>query len=73
MGISFPSFHGEVLKTNFLKVILICGWFFLILSKISVGSSKGRMTSKCSGLESAPPPMVRDEASWARRRVGFWG
>lgn len=73
MGRSFASFHGEVLKTKFLKVILICGWFFLILSKISVGSLKGRMTSRCSGLESAPPPIVRDEASWARRRVGIRG
>lgn len=71
MGISSTSFHGAVLKTKLLKVILIFGWFFLILSKISVGSLKGRMTSRCSGLDSGPPPIVRDEASWAR--CGGWG
>lgn len=48
-------------------MILMFGWFFLILSKMAVGSLKGRMMSRCSG--SGPPPMVRDKASWARRRV----
>ena len=47
------------------------GWFFLILSKILVGSWKGRMTSRCSGFALGPPPMVRDEARWARRMVGL--
>ncbi len=63
---SFPT-HGVFVKSRLLNVILMFGWFFLILSKISVGSSKGMMTSRCSGL--GPPPMVRDEASRARRRM----
>lgn len=65
LGISSTPFHGVSVKRKFLKVISIFGWFFLILSRASTGSLKGRMTSRCSGL--GPPPMVIVEASEARR------
>ena len=67
-GISSSPFHGVLVKTRLLNVILIFGWFFLILLKISVGSWKGRMASRCSGLELGPPPMVKDEASRTKRK-----
>lgn len=65
MGISSIPFHGVSVDINSLNVILIWGWFFLILSKISVGSLKGKMTRRFSGSGSALPMMV--EASKASR------
>ena len=75
LGTSSIPFHGVSVNAKLWNVILIFGWFFLIRSKISVGSRKGRMTRRFSGLVSGPPPIV--EASLVDLEViiagyGLW-
>ena len=49
----------------------MCGWFFLILSRMAFGSGKGSVQSRCSAFLSGPPPMVRVDASRARRETAI--
>ena len=65
-GISAAPFQGVSVNRRLLNVILMYGWFFFILSKISVGSGNGRMTRRCSGWW-GPPPIMMVEARWPER------
>ena len=51
-----------------LNVILTLGWFFLILSKTSVGSANGSITRRFSDFDSGPPPILDKEEAILRSR-----
>ena len=66
-------FHGVSVNNRFLKVTLMFGCFFSILSMICEGTGTGRMMRRCSGFGSGPPPIPIVDANLASRREAVVG